>query len=30
MVFDIFVTEQQSFLYGNYKQSILFVHASYG
>lgn len=28
MVFDIFVTEQQSFLYGNYKQSILFVHVS--
>lgn len=28
MVFDIFVAEQERFLYGKYKHSILFVHAS--
>lgn len=28
MVFDIFVTEQQCFLCGDYKQSILFEYAS--
>jgi hypothetical protein len=28
MLFDIFVVEQQSFLYEKYKHSILFVHAS--